>query len=40
MFIHGRSSNWFVSTAHTEPDIDAAIGRLADTMREVREQLV
>jgi glutamate-1-semialdehyde 2,1-aminomutase len=37
--IPGQSSNWFVSTAHTEQDIDATIDRSADAMRELRERL-
>ena len=40
MFIPGQASNWYVSTAHTDQDIDATIDRSADAMQELREQLL
>ena len=35
----GQFSNWFVSTAHTEEDIDETIARAGDAMAELKDRL-
>jgi glutamate-1-semialdehyde aminotransferase len=37
--IPGQASNWYVSTAHTEQDIDDTIGKAGEAMEEFKDRL-